>query len=256
MASNKKRLDIFVHEKHPELSRAQIQELIARKLVLVNGKAATKPGASVGPDVEITITQMPQYVSRAGMKLEHALTFFKIAVQDKICLDAGLSTGGFTDCLLQHGARKVYGIDVGTAQVDPKIAADPRVVVMENTDIRSLRLGTGPLTLSTVEGSGGPSIDLITLDLSFISLTHVLPTIGRLLKPQGCLITLIKPQFELGPELAKKHKGVITDPVLHQQAIEPVTTCANSAGFKLQGVTESPILGGSGNKEFLAYFLK
>lgn len=238
------RLDKLVQARHPELSRSKIQELIAAGAVTANGTPITRASTLIAPTAEISVdTALLKYVSRAGFKLEHALKTFNICVQEKICLDVGLSTGGFTDCLLQHGAAKVYGVDVGTAQVAAKIASDPRVVVLENTDIRKVP-------------ALPENIDIITLDLSFISLTKVITHVAQLLQPGKILITLIKPQFEVGLEIAHKYQGIIKDAAIQQAVVKTVIEDIVKAGFELGGVTESPILGGSGNKEFLAIFIK
>lgn len=237
------RLDKLIAERHTALSRSKIQELIAGGAVTVNGIVATKPGLLVDTQALITIDQSQlRYVSRAGLKLEHVLKECTISVKDKVCLDAGLSTGGFTDCLLQHGAAKVYGIDVGTAQVDARIAQNPRVVVLEKTDIRTVMVPE--------------LLDIITLDLAFISLTKVIQHVAALLKPDGTLITLIKPQFEVGREAARASSGVIKDQDVQQAAVQHVINATIAVGFEYKNLIESPILGGSGNKEFLAYFLK
>ncbi len=239
-----KRLDLQLKEWHQELSRSQIQELITIGAVTVNGRVITQSSFLVKNDALITVDKRRlTYVSRAGLKLEHALQTFSIVVKDLVCLDAGLSTGGFTDCLLRHGAQKVYGIDVGTAQVDPKIAGDNRVIVMENTDIR--RVPVIP-----------DIIDCVTLDLSFISIIKVIYEVARLVKPGGMLIVLIKPQFEVGLEIARRHKGVILDGQIHKAITESVIKNVESAGFECRSLIESLITGGSGNKEFLAYFVK
>jgi len=267
MTKNKTRLDKFIAERYPALSRSKIQELITQGVVTVNGTVITRSNFLTEDQAALEVdTAMLKYVSRAGFKLEHALREFKLSVNDHVCLDAGLSTGGFTDCLLQHGARKVYGVDVGTAQVDQKIAQDSRVVIMENTDIRNILPPTStfnentpqPLTLSKVEGSKRLQelVDILTLDLSFISLAKIIEQAAPLLKPGGILITLIKPQFEVGFELANKFKGIITDPEVQQQTVDTVIQAITSVGFDFKKLTESPILGGSGNKEFLAYFVK
>ena len=241
---NKTRLDRCIAERYPALSRSKIQELITEGAVSVNGTKITRSSFLIDEQAVIEVdTATLKYVSRAGLKLEHALRAFKISVKDLVCLDAGLSTGGFTDCLLQNGARKVYGVDVGTAQVDQKIAHDPRVVIMENTDIRNVP----PLS---------DSIDLLTLDLSFISLTKIITQAAPILKPGGILITLIKPQFEVGREAASAAAGVIKDTVLQEATVKNVIENISSTGFEFKALTESPILGGSGNKEFLAYFIK
>lgn len=240
---NKTRLDKCIAERYPALSRSKIQELITQGAVTVNGTVITRSNFLIDDHVHIELDQsILKFVSRAGFKLEYALREFKISVKDLVCLDAGLSTGGFTDCLLQHGAHKVYGVDVGTAQVDPKIAQDARVVVIENTDIRLVVLPE--------------LVDIVTLDLSFISINKVIKQVVVLLKPGGMLIALIKPQFEVGFELANKFKGIITDPEIQEKSVDSVIKVISAAGFDVKKISESPILGGSGNKEFLAFFLK
>jgi 23S rRNA (cytidine1920-2'-O)/16S rRNA (cytidine1409-2'-O)-methyltransferase len=246
MMKTKKRLDTCVQERYPQYSRTQIQSFIMQGAVAVNGTLETKAGTAIKESDEITVTiETPKYVCRAGQKLEHALEHFGINPAGLVILDAGLSTGGFTDCLLQQGAARIYGIDVGYGQVHEKIRHDARVTVLERTNLRSVL----PETL------GNPVIDLVTLDLSFISLLKVIHVIYALLKPHGQLVTLIKPQFE-----AERHQvgrgGIIKDPAVHQAVIERVTQEIELSGFILQGVTPSPIEGASGNKEFLAYFIK
>ena len=237
----KKRLDNIIQERNPSLSKTYIQSLIMQGAILLEGKVCTKAGTQVTDDVEIIITKQEQkFVSRAGYKLEKALEFFNVAVQDAVVLDAGLSTGGFTDCLLQHGARKVYGIDVGYGQVHEKIRRDPRVVVMEKTNLRYL-------------DSLPELVDLVTLDLSFISVLKVIPAIKKLMKPEGNLIVLIKPQFEARREQVGKG-GIVKDPAVHEQVIRDIVQGITQEGFSYIGVTDSPITGTDGNKEFLAYF--
>jgi 23S rRNA (cytidine1920-2'-O)/16S rRNA (cytidine1409-2'-O)-methyltransferase len=238
---NKKRLDYLVHERESAYSRRQIQSWIMQGKVKVNGVVITKPGTQVAEDAVIeVIVEKPKYVGRAGLKLEYALDYFHVDVNNLVVMDAGLSTGGFTDCLLQHGAKKVYGVDVGYGQVHEKIRHDDRVVVLERTNLRNVR-------------DIGEKVDLVTLDLSFISLLKVMDAVVALLKKNGQLITLIKPQFE-----ALKHevgrRGIVKDPAVHDAVIKRVTEGIQSYGFKLIGVVESPIEGASGNKEFLAYF--
>jgi 23S rRNA (cytidine1920-2'-O)/16S rRNA (cytidine1409-2'-O)-methyltransferase len=234
----KKRLDLLVQEQHPHLSRAQIQSFIIQGKVLVEGRPITKPGTQVYPDAAIVLTATEQkYVSRAGFKLEAALQHYKVDVQGLVALDAGLSTGGFTDCLLQHGAAKVYGVDVGYGQVHEKIRNDPRVVVMERTNLRSMQ-------------QLPEKVDLVTLDLSFISLLKVLDTVVANLKPHGILIALIKPQFEAGKEDVGPG-GIIKDTAVHERVVKEVTDGIEAAGFTCQAPIDSPILGTEGNKEFL-----
>lgn len=237
----KKRLDILVHERMPQYSRQQIQSWIMQGKVRVDGQPVTKAGASVADDAVIAVDAAePKYVSRAGLKLEKALDAFAVNVNNRVVLDAGLSTGGFTDCLLQHGAKKVYGVDVGYGQVHEKIRHDQRVIVMERTNLRELT-------------DVGEKVDLVTLDLSFISILKVMDVVCALLKNDGHLITLIKPQFEAG-----KHEvgrgGIIKDPAVHEAVIKQVTAGIVTHGFNLVGVIESPITGADGNKEYLAYF--
>jgi 23S rRNA (cytidine1920-2'-O)/16S rRNA (cytidine1409-2'-O)-methyltransferase len=237
----KKRLDHLVHEQLPHHSKRQIQSWIMQGKVSVDGRVITKPGTAVVPGTPIVLmVEEPKYVSRAGFKLEKALEHFKIPVQDRVALDAGLSTGGFTDCLLQHGVRKVYGVDVGYGQVHEKIKADLRVIVLERTNLRELT-------------AVGEQVDLITLDLSFISVLKVMHAVNHLLKSDGALMVLIKPQFE-----AERHEvgkgGIIKNAALHRAIVAKVVQGIELAGFESQGIIESPITGADGNKEFLAYF--
>lgn len=237
------RLDERVMRDYPERSRQFIQSIIMQGKVLVDGTVQTKAGTRVADDAVIIVDfQEPKYVGRAGNKLERALEHFELDVTDYVVLDAGISTGGFTDCLLQRGARCVYGIDVGRGQVHEKIARDPRVILYEKTNLRTLE-------------SVGQLVDLVTLDLSFISVLKVMDAVKRLLKDTGKLIVLIKPQFE-----AERHEigkgGVIKDPAIHTAVVERVVNALKTEGFACHGVVESPLLGGSGNKEFLAYFTR
>jgi 23S rRNA (cytidine1920-2'-O)/16S rRNA (cytidine1409-2'-O)-methyltransferase len=237
----KKRLDLKVNELYPDLTRNQIQSFIMQGKVTVNGSVSTKAGIVVDNDAEIRLAQTtPQFVCRAGGKLDYALDHFKIDPAGLVILDAGLSTGGFTDCLLQRGAAHVYGVDVGYGQVHEKIRSDPRVTVLEKTNLRYL-------------SSLPQLVDLVTLDLSFISLLKVIPAVISLMKPSGTLITLIKPQFE-----AERHEvgkgGIIRDPAVHERVVTSVVQEIEKAGFCLMGVITSPIEGTKGNKEFLAAF--
>lgn len=239
----KKRLDVAVQELYPQLTRNQIQSFIMQGFVKVNDAVVTKSGAQVKPDDVIVVShEQPKYVCRAGWKLEKALDVFSIDPAEKVILDAGLSTGGFTDCLLQRGASKVFGVDVGHGQVHEKISQDPRVQVMERTNLRHLE-------------SVGELVDLVTLDLSFISVLKVMPAVSNLIKPGGELVVLIKPQFE-----AERHEvsrgGIVKEEAIHKRVVAAVIDGIVSFGFIHQGTTESPIEGTMGNKEFLAYFLK
>lgn len=235
------RLDILVGQQYPHLSRAQIQSFIMQGFVSIDGKKMTKAGALVPADAHLELAiEEPRFVCRAGFKLDHALDYFNIDVRDQVMLDAGLSTGGFTDCLLQRGAKRVYGVDVGYGQVHEKIRRDARVIVFERTNLRYLKQLDEP-------------IDIITLDLSFISVLKVMDAVCAVLKPDGQLIVLIKPQFEAEKGTVPRG-GVIKDPDQHKKIVARVVEGIEQYGFVAQGVTESPILGSSGNKEFLAYF--
>ena len=232
----------MLQEQQPQFSRNQITSLIMQGKVTVDGKTVTKAGAQIAEDAKIECdAEQPKFVCRAGFKLEHALQEFKINVTDKVVLDAGLSTGGFTDCLLQLGAKKVYGVDVGYGQVHEKIRADDRVEVLERTNLRNLE-------------SLPELVDLVTLDLSFISVLKVMPAVKRLMKPEAQLVVLIKPQFEAERKDVGRG-GIIKDSSVHEQVIKKVTEGIESFGFTSKGVIESPILGGAGNKEFLGYFI-
>ena len=183
-----------------------------------------------------------RYVGRGGLKLEQALKTFSIDVAEKICIDVGCSTGGFTDCLLQHGAKKVYAVDVGYGQLAWKLRQDPRVVVLERENIRYLE-----------KDKVGKAADLIVIDVIFISLKTVLPTVKKFLAPEGKIIALIKPQFEVAKKEVGK-KGVVSDPKLHEAVIAQIKEAGEKEGWLFQGVTPSPILGAEGNKEFLILF--
>jgi 23S rRNA (cytidine1920-2'-O)/16S rRNA (cytidine1409-2'-O)-methyltransferase len=209
--------------------------------VKVDGEVITKAGQMIYENAEVElIDDTPRFVCRAGFKLEKALEDFNLDVTGLVVLDAGLSTGGFTDCLLQKGAARVYGVDVGHSQVHEKIKADSRVLVMEQTNLRYVT-------------SVGQLVDLVTLDLSFISLLKVMDAVKAVLKPDGNLLVLIKPQFE-----AERHEvgrgGIIKDEEVHNQVVKKVTAGIVAHGFELKGIIDSPILGATGNKEFLAWF--
>lgn len=243
MSKVKKRLDQLVHEQQPQYSKTQIQSWIMQGKVQVEGQIVTKPGTMLDETVQLVCDfQEPKFVSRAGFKLEKALDHFGIDVTGLVAMDAGLSTGGFTDCLLQRGIAKVFGIDVGYGQVAEKIRKDPRVVLMERTNLRE------------VDDLGQP-VDLVTLDLSFISVLKVMDAVNAILKPHGKLIVLIKPQFE-----ARKHEvgrgGIIKDERIHKEVIDRVKSGVEAFGYSCQGIIDSPIEGATGNKEFLGYFIK
>lgn len=239
---NKKRLDILLTEQGYAESRAKAQAVIMSGLVYVDGQKADKPGTSYEENVSIEVRGAAcPYVSRGGLKLEKALRDFQICPKGYVCSDSGASTGGFTDCLLQQGARKVFAIDVGYGQLDWKIRSDPRVVIMERTNIRYV----------TPEQLGEP-LDLSVVDVSFISLKIVLPAIRALLKPEGQVVCLIKPQFEAGREKVGK-KGVVRDKATHREVLDQFVTFVGEQGFRILGLTYSPVKGPEGNIEFLAY---
>ena len=223
-------------------SRSKAQAIIKGGQVFVAGQKVDKPGAAYEETVDIEVrSEICPYVSRGGLKLEKALNDFGVKPVGYVCSDSGASTGGFTDCLLQQGARKVFAIDVGCGQLDPKIRSDSRVVVMEHTNVRYV----------TPEQLGEP-LDLSVVDVSFISLKLVLPVIKTLLKATGQVLCLIKPQFEAGREKVGK-KGVVRDPAVHKEVLDSFIALAYELKFKILGLTFSPVKGPEGNIEFLAH---
>ena len=238
----KKRLDVLLVERGYAETRTKAQAIIMSGLVYVQGQKSDKPGTSFEESVDIEVrTGGCPYVSRGGLKLEKALRDFGVDPTGYVCSDSGASTGGFTDCLLQQGAQKVFAIDVGYGQLDWKIRSDPRVVVMERTNIRYV----------TPEQLGEP-LDLSVVDVSFISLKIVLPVIKTLLKSTGQVLCLIKPQFEAGKEKVGK-KGVVRDSAVHKEVLDQFVAHVTEAGFKILGMTFSPVKGPEGNIEFLAH---
>ena len=238
----KKRLDVLLVERLYADSRTKAQAIIMSGNVYVNGQKADKPGTSFEENVDIEVRgAVCPYVSRGGLKLEKALRDFGVNPEGYVCSDSGASTGGFTDCLLQQGAKKVFAIDVGYGQLDWKIRSDERVVVMERTNIRYV----------TPEDLGEP-LDLSVIDVSFIGLEIVLPTIKTLLKPTGQVLCLIKPQFEAGKENVGK-KGVVRDPKIHKMVLDNFVSLVNTLGFRILGLTFSPVKGPEGNIEFLGH---
>lgn len=240
---SKQRIDILLTEKNLCESRARAKSLIMMGKILVNGQKVDKAGALVAADSEIKILgeDMP-FVSRGGFKLQKAVEVFNLQLENKIAADIGASTGGFTDCMLQHGAKKVYAIDVGYGQLAWKLRNDERVVNMERTNIRNVE------TLPDV-------LDFASIDVAFISLDKVLPVAFKLLSETGEVAALIKPQFEAGRENVGK-KGVVKDKKIHLAVIEYVLNFAQNLGFKICGVDFSPIKGPEGNIEYLAYLSK
>ena len=239
---NKQRLDALLTEKGLAETRSKAQAIIMSGEVYVNGQKADKPGAMFEDtaDIEVRGAVCP-YVSRGGLKLEKALRDFGVRPEGYVCSDSGASTGGFTDCLLQHGAVKVFAIDVGYGQLAWKVRNDPKVVCMERTNIRNV----------TLEDLGEP-LDLSVVDVSFISLKIVLPAIRQLLKPTGQVLCLIKPQFEAGKDKVGK-KGVVRDPAVHQEVLENFVALARSLDMTIRGLTFSPVKGPEGNIEFLGH---
>ena len=238
----KKRLDVLLTEQGYADSRSKAQAIIMSGNVDVDGQKADKAGVSYEETVDIEVRgAVCPYVSRGGLKLEKALRDFGIKPVDYVCSDSGASTGGFTDCLLQQGAKKVFAIDVGYGQLDWKIRSDPRVVVMERTNVRYV----------TPEQLGEP-LDLSVIDVSFISLNIVLPVIKTFLKPAGQVVCLIKPQFEAGKEKVGK-KGVVREPETHKEVLDNFVELTRRENFKILGLTFSPVKGPEGNIEFLAH---
>ena len=238
----KKRLDVLLTERGHADTRTKAQAIIMSGLVYADGQKADKPGVSYEEtvDIEVRSGSCP-YVSRGGLKLEKALRDFGVKPEGFVCSDSGASTGGFTYCLLQQGAKKVFAIDVGYGQLDWKIRSDPRVVVMERTNVRYV----------TPEQLGEP-LDLSVIDVSFISLKIVLPVIKTFLKPTGQVLCLIKPQFEAGKDKVGK-KGVVREPETHKEVLDGFVELANSLDFKILGLTFSPVKGPEGNIEFLGH---
>jgi len=235
----KARLDKLVVKTGLAESLRQAQSLIMAGQVLVDGQVADKAGNRIPEDAQVTVRERLRYVSRGGTKLEHALDRFGIGVSQKTAADIGASTGGFTDCLLQRGARKVYAIDVGYGQLAWQIRQDARVVVLDRTNIRHLASLPEP-------------VDLVTVDVSFISLEVVVPHVVRLLHPEGELLALIKPQFEAQREEVGDG-GVVRDPVVHRLVLEKVIRRAAEEKLRLAGLTASPLRGPAGNVEFFAH---
>ena len=244
--TKKSRLDLHLLTKGFVKSRHEAQQLIrAGKVKTINGQILDKPGQEVLKDLEIAVTQPLRYVSRGGDKLAEALNQFPLDIKNRVCLDAGISTGGFTDCLLQFGAAKVYGVDVGYGQTAWSIRNDPRVVLLERTNIRYL-------TPEKLFKDGDLRPDFAVADLSFISLKIVLPSIKSLLNSRSELLVLVKPQFEVGKEKVGKG-GVVRDHYLHTEAIEGVVDESKKYGWYPKGLIASPLKGPAGNQEYLLW---
>ena len=241
----KERLDIILVKRKLAPSREKAKAMIMSGCVFVDGQREDKAGTSFPEDIKIEIHgNTLRYVSRGGLKLEKAVESFQLCLQDKICMDIGASTGGFTDCMLQNGAAKVYAVDVGYGQFAWKLRQDPRVVCMEKTNIRYVT----PEDINDV-------LDFASVDVSFISLTKVLGPAKMLLKEDGEMVCLIKPQFEAGREKVGK-KGVVRDKKVHLEVIEKILNFAGETGFTPVGLDYSPVKGPEGNIEYLVYLKK
>lgn len=242
--AGKVRLDVLMTARALVPSRERAQALILAGRVLVNEQKVDKPGAAVAEDAAIRVLGEEQrYVSRGGLKLEAALEHWKIALSGRACLDVGASTGGFTDCLLQQGAVRVYAVDVGSGQLAWKLRQDPRVVVLEKTNARALTPARMPPPFAPV--------DLAVIDCSFISLRKILPAAVALVRDCGSILALVKPQFEAGRREADRGRGVITDPAIHARVLQELQAFVSETGsLAWRGSTESPLRGPAGNKEF------
>jgi len=241
MKGGKERLDLLLVARGYAPSRAQAQALIRAGRVRVAGNLRDKPGTEVPLDAVIEVSAPPRYASRGGDKLEAALAAFGVDPQGKVCLDVGASTGGFTDCLLQRGAERVYAVDVGRGQLEWRLRNAPRVVVREGVNARYLR----------PEDIGEP-VDLATVDVSFISLRLILPPLGAIVRTGGDVIALVKPQFEAGRGAVRR--GVVRDPAVHEAVVEGIAAFARSnLGWTVHGTVPSPLLGPAGNREFFVH---
>jgi 23S rRNA (cytidine1920-2'-O)/16S rRNA (cytidine1409-2'-O)-methyltransferase len=242
VAQEKERLDVVLVNRGIYASRERAKAAVMAGMVIVNGERMDKAGTKIPLNADIHIKgDVHPYVSRGGLKLERAIQEFQFDMNGKVVIDIGASTGGFTDCALQHGADHVYAVDVGYGQLAWSLRNDPRVTVMERTNFRYLK----PSDLV------GPLPDVAVMDVSFISIRLLFPVVQEILKPDGTLITLIKPQFEAGREKVGK-QGIVREAETHREVLKDVLTAAWKEGFRLRGLTYSPITGGDGNLEFLA----
>jgi 23S rRNA (cytidine1920-2'-O)/16S rRNA (cytidine1409-2'-O)-methyltransferase len=239
----KVRVDLLLVERGLAESRSQAQRLVMAGQVRADGQVVGKPSVTVLLDVKLTVDEGPIYVSRGGEKLAAALDTFPINVAQRVCADVGASTGGFTDCLLRHEAKKVYAIDVGQGILHWGLRRDERVVVMEGTNARYLNELPEP-------------VELITIDVSFISIKLLLPVVVNWFTPEGGqVVALIKPQFEAGRRESSRGKGVIRDPEVHRQVLADVLSFAEEQGYAIEGLARSPLVGAKGNVEFLAHLV-
>lgn len=242
----KERLDLRLLRENRFPTRERARKSIQNGLVTVNGAVVTKPGTTVSSDAEITVTaELHSFVGRGGVKLSHAFSEWNLNVTQAVCMDVGASTGGFTDCMLKHGAARVYAVDVGSGQLDPSLCGDLRVRNFEKTNVRYLE-----------PKQFGELMDFAAMDVSFISVTKLFAGVTAQLKDGAGLVTLIKPQFEAGPENLGKNGIVVRKASVHENVIRAVIQSAGTFGLSLCGLTVSPITGGSGNIEYLAYFKK
>ena len=237
------RADLLVVERGLAETRERAQALIIEGLVYLPGGRVLKPGSLLSPDAALEIKGSLPYVGRGGVKLAHALDVFAVDVDGNLALDVGASTGGFTDCLLQRGARRVVALDVGHGQIDYRLRSDPRVVVMEKVNARH------PFSVTEDGSAEEVKVDLATVDVSFISLTKVLPEVALHVKPGCPLIALVKPQFEAGREDVGRG-GIVKDPRVHARVLGRMVLWAVDRGFRVRGLVPSPILGDAGNREF------
>ena len=238
------RLDLLLKEKGYAPTRMRSKALIEAGAVCVNGRVASKPSLDVAEDAEIAVTDTLRYVGRGGLKLEAALAAFSLSCAGCTVLDIGASSGGFTDCALQNGARAVYAVDVGEGQLAEKLRADPRVTCIEHYNARHLQAK-----------DFDPLPDFVTMDVSFISQTLILPALAAMLPAGAVLVSLVKPQFGPGRQ-AVGRGGIVRDEADRRAAVSRVLASARACGFSSQGVIQSPILGGDGKVEYLAYFKK
>ncbi len=242
---SKERLDVLLVKRGLAESREKAKAILMSGIVYVDGNKEDKPGSTFSEEVEIEIKgKTLPYVSRGGLKLEKAMQEFPITLEGACCMDVGASTGGFTDCMLQNGASKVYAVDVGYGQLAWKLRNDPRVVVMEKTNIRYVTAEQVP-----------DALDFVSVDVSFISLSKVLPPVHELIKAGAKIVCLIKPQFEAGPEKVGK-KGVVRDKKVHAEVIRTVVSFASEHGFYPRALTFSPVKGPEGNIEYLLFMTK
>lgn len=240
--AKKERLDVLLVEKNLVGSREKAKKLIMAGLVMVDGQREDKAGTQIDITKEITLKEDPNpYVSRGGLKLHKAIHSYNIDLKDKICMDVGASTGGFTDCMLKHGASKVYSVDVGYGQFDWGLRQHERVVCMEKTNVRYITQEQVP-----------DKLDFVSIDVSFISLEKVLPAVVALMKDTSEIVCLIKPQFEAGREKVGK-KGVVRDPLVHEEVITKIVVAFNKLLITPIGINYSPITGPEGNIEYLIY---